>query len=89
MAAERKKIIPLVVMLLCLAAQVTAQPEHVLTAQDLLDIRQIIDAYPRILDHCTNNGNDYADLFSDDATFGVASQWDGPVKIWFRGHSHQ
>lgn len=56
-----------------------------LSAEDYVAIRQLIDAYPRILEHCTNNGNDYADLYTDDATFGVASSWDGPVKIWFRG----
>ena len=55
-----------------------------LTAQDLLDIRQLIDGYAHILDNCTNNGNDYADLFTSDATFGVSSEW-GKAKIWFRG----
>ena len=55
-----------------------------LAAQDLLDIRQLIDGYAHILDNCTNNGNDYADLFTADATFGVSSEW-GKAKIWFRG----
>jgi hypothetical protein len=55
-----------------------------LTAQDRLDIRQLIDGYSHILDNCTNNGNDYADLFTADATFGVSSEW-GKAKIWFRG----
>jgi SnoaL-like domain len=55
-----------------------------LTAQDLLDIRQLIDGYSHILDNCTNNGNDYADLYTADATFGVSSEW-GKAKIWFRG----
>ena len=44
-----------------------------LTAQDQLDIRQLIDGYSHLLDNCTNNGNDYADLFTADATFGVSS----------------
>ena len=56
-----------------------------LTAQDLLDIRQLIEGYSQILDNCTNNGNTYADLFTDDATFGVSSQWGSDAKIWFRG----
>ena len=43
-----------------------------LEAQDYLDIRQLIDAYTHLLDNCTNGGKDYADLFTDDATFGVA-----------------
>ena len=61
-------------------AQSGAAPK--LTAQDLLDIRQLIDGYAHILDNCTNNGNDYADLFTADATFGVSSEW-GKAKIWF------
>jgi hypothetical protein len=56
-----------------------------LEAQDYLDIRQLIDAYPRILEHCTNSGYDYADLFTNDGTFGVSSMWGGTAKIWFRG----
>jgi hypothetical protein len=68
-----------------LATSVVGQGVPALTAQDYIDIRQLIDAYPRILDHCSNNGNDYANLFADDATFGVSSQWGGPAKIWFHG----
>lgn len=56
-----------------------------LTAQDILDIRQLIDAYTHALDNCSNNGNDYADLFTDDATFGVSAEWGRGVKVWFRG----
>ena len=56
-----------------------------LTAQDYIDIRQLIDGYSHILDNCTNNGNTYADLFTSDATFGVSSEWGRGAKIWFRG----
>jgi hypothetical protein len=63
-------------------AQTSAAPK--LTAQDLLDIRALIDGYSHILDNCTNNGNDYANLYTDDATFGVSQEW-GKAKIWFRG----
>jgi hypothetical protein len=38
-----------------------------------------------LLDNCRNNGNDYADLFTDDASFGVSSEWGRGAKIWFRG----
>lgn len=62
-----------------------AQAPIRLEAQDLLDIRQLIDAYTHTLDNCTNNGNDYADLFTADGTFGVSSQWGQGVKVWFRG----
>jgi hypothetical protein len=62
-----------------------AQDTMKLEAQDYLEIRTLIDAYPRLLDNCVNNGNDYADLFTDDGTFGVSSEWGRGVKIWFRG----
>jgi hypothetical protein len=68
-----------------LAGSLSAQDGAKLTAQDYLDIRQLIDAYPRILDHCTNSGYDYADLYTDDGTFGVSSEWGRGAKIWFRG----
>jgi len=61
-----------------------AQQPMKLTAQDFLDIRQLIDTYPHLLDQCVNSGYDYADLFSEDGTFGVSSEW-GSAKIWFRG----
>jgi len=62
-------------------AQSGAKP---LTAQDLLDIRALIDGYSHLLDTCRNNGKDYADQFTADATFGVSSEW-GKAKIWFSG----
>lgn len=68
-----------------LATAASGQQVKPLEAADFLEIRQLIDSYAQILDHCTNGGNDYADLFTDDATFGVSSQWGGGEKIWFRG----
>jgi hypothetical protein len=68
-----------------MAFAVAAQEPMKLTAQDYLDIRALIDAYPMLLDHCRNNGNDYADLFTNDATFGVSSEWGSKAKVWFRG----
>lgn len=68
-----------------LAGSASAQDHAQLEAQDYLDIRQLIDAYPRILDHCTNSGYDYAALFTADGTFGVSSEWGRGTKIWFRG----
>jgi hypothetical protein len=64
-----------------------AQPPETapLTALDLVAIRQLMDSYAQTLDRCTNGGQDYANLFTDDATFGVSSQWGGGAKIWFRG----
>jgi SnoaL-like protein len=68
-----------------LAGGAAAQDGAKLTAQDQVDIRQLIDRYPQILDNCTNSGYDYADLFTDDGTFGVSSEWGRNAKIWFRG----
>jgi SnoaL-like domain len=68
-----------------LAGSAASQDGAKLTAQDQLDIRQLIDRYPQVLDNCTNSGQDYADLFTDDGTFGVSSTWGGGAKIWFRG----
>ena len=67
------------------AATASAQDIRPLEAEDRLEIRQLLDSYAQILDHCTNGGNDYADLFTDDATFGVSSEWGSGEKIWFRG----
>lgn len=69
---------------LALSGAVSAQEPMKLSAQDLLDIRQLIDGYSHLLDNCVNNGNDYADQFTADATFGVSREW-GKAKIWFRG----
>jgi hypothetical protein len=68
-----------------LAGGSAAQDAPKLEAQDYLDIRKLIDTYPHILDNCTNNGHDYASLFTEDGTFGVSSTWGGGGKIWFRG----
>jgi hypothetical protein len=68
-----------------LAGGATAQTGAKLEAQDQLDIRQLIDSYTHTLDHCTNSGYDYADLFTADGTFGVSSEWGRGAKIWFRG----
>jgi hypothetical protein len=68
-----------------LSAGAAAQTGPTLEAQDYLDIRQLIDQYTHLLDNCTNGGKDYADLFTDDATFGVSSTWGAGAKIWFRG----
>ncbi|HEU4619791.1 MAG TPA: nuclear transport factor 2 family protein [Gammaproteobacteria bacterium] len=68
-----------------LAGKAVPQGGPKLQADDILEIRQLMDAYPRILENCTNGGHDYADLFTEDGTFGVSSTWGGGAKIWFRG----
>jgi hypothetical protein len=67
-----------------IAGNVAAQTNK-LSAQDYVDILQLIQSYSRILENCTNGGNDYADMYTDDATFGVSQTWGSGVKVWFRG----
>jgi hypothetical protein len=62
-----------------------AQEVARLDAQDYLDIRGLIDSYARALDYCTNGGEDYANLYTEDGTFGVSSAWGHGAKVWFRG----
>jgi hypothetical protein len=80
-----KTTLPGLAALALVAGNAAAQAPMKLEAQDYLDIRSLIDTYPHLLDNCVNNGSDYADLFTDDATFGVSSEWGRGVKVWFRG----
>ncbi len=68
-----------------LAGGAVAQSGSKFSAQDYVDILQLIQGYSRILENCTNGGNDYADMYTDDATFGVSQTWGSGVKVWFRG----
>jgi hypothetical protein len=75
-------------LILCVAASCAgalAAQDAQLTPQDQLDIRELIEAYPEILDTCTNSGYDYADLYSEDGTFGVSSAWGDDGYAWFKG----
>ncbi len=56
-----------------------------LTPQDYIEIQQLTAGYPYKIDKCTNSGYDYADQYTQDATFGVSSEWGTAGKIWFRG----
>ena len=49
-------------------AQQTARPS-VLTPQDYIDIQQLVARYSDAVDSCSNNGYDYADLYTDDGTY--------------------
>ena len=53
-----------------LAANVNAQKSApTLTAQDYIDIQQLLNRYAFALDTCSNNGYDYADLYTPDGVF--------------------
>lgn len=62
-----------------------SQPAGTLSVQDYLDIEQLTAGYPYKIDKCTNSGYDYADQYTDDAVFGVSSEWESQGKIWYRG----
>ncbi len=49
--------------------QITSQQ---LTALDYIQIQQLVARYARALDTCSNNGYDYADLFTSDGYFAPA-----------------
>ena len=42
---------------------------RVLTALDYIEIQQLVAKYARAIDTCSNNGYDYADLFTPDGAF--------------------
>lgn len=62
-----------------------SQTAGALTAQDYIEIEQLTGGYPYKIDKCTNSGYDYADQYTDDAVFGVSSEWGGQGKVWYRG----
>lgn len=70
---------------LLFAKAALAQDSGSLTNSDYIEIRQLIEGYPAILDTCTNSGYDYADQYTDDGTFGVSSKWGDDGKIWYKG----
>ena len=51
------------------AAQTQQKSGKALTALDYIEIQQLVAKYSYAIDGCTNNGYDYADLFTPDGTF--------------------
>lgn len=52
-----------------------------LTALDYIEIEQLVYRYARAIDTCSNNGYDYADLFTADGFFAAAGP-NGPGPRW-------
>ena len=58
-----------------------------LTALDYIEIQQLVAKYARAIDTCSNNGYDYADLFTEDGFFApeengvVGTRWQGREKL--------
>jgi hypothetical protein len=59
----------LVVVSLAASAAAVAQPPTPLTALDYFEIQQLVAKYAHAIDTCSNNGYDYADLFTTDGAF--------------------
>jgi hypothetical protein len=66
--------------------QAQARPMK-LTALDYIEIQQLVAKYARAIDTCSNNGYDYADLFTADGFFApeqngvVGARWQGREKL--------
>jgi hypothetical protein len=52
-----------------LHSQGRAPAAPALTALDYIEIQQLVAKYPWAIDNCTNNGYDYADLYTQDGLF--------------------
>jgi len=52
-----------------LPAAASAQQPMQLTALDYIEIQQLVAKYARFIDTCSNNGYDYADLYTADGIF--------------------
>ena len=69
-----------------LAVSASAQTsEGGLQPADYEEIRQLTARYAHLVDECANGGEDYADLFTEDGSFGVTEQWDVKGKVWASG----
>src|SRR5258706_7927944 len=79
-------LVPLLGLILAVPAVSESQKAMKLTAQDYIDIEQIVYRYANALDHCADNGNSYAGLFVVDGEFGSTPNWDVPPIKTIKGH---
>jgi SnoaL-like domain len=56
-----------------------------LTPQDYIDLEQLSARYAFAVDRCTNNGYDYADLYTEEGEFGIAPDWTTTPKRTIKG----
>jgi len=75
----------MLILLLVLAPAASAQKSEIgqLNALDYFQIQQLVARYARAIDTCSNNGYDYADLFTPDGFF--APTMDGKISLKFQG----
>jgi hypothetical protein len=80
-----------VVVATALGATLVAQGQGgsgALSTQDYIDIQQLVARYAVAIDECTNNGDDYAALYTDDGWFSASrdgkpgpSRWQGREQL--------
>jgi hypothetical protein len=56
-----------------------------LTALDYIEIQQLSAKYSFAIDKCSNNGYDYADLYTPDGEFGVSEEWGKQGRVFAKG----
>ncbi len=76
----------LAMMILASQAQAVSERPMKLTAEDYIEIEQLVNKYANALDHCTDNGDSYANLFTADGEFGTTPAWDVPPEQPIKGH---
>ncbi|MDX1562834.1 MAG: nuclear transport factor 2 family protein, partial [Gammaproteobacteria bacterium] len=62
------RIGPYAVLAACLLPFASPAQQQ-LSALDYIEIQQLVSKYARAIDTCSNNGYDYADLFTEDGMF--------------------
>jgi hypothetical protein len=71
---------------LTLCGPLNAAEPMKLTALDYIEIQQLSARYSFAIDRCTNNGYDYADLYTEDGEFGVSQEWGSrPGRVFAKG----
>ena len=84
-AAMGAGVLVLVLALVMAQAQQKGAKPMQLTAQDYIDIQQLVASYGYAIDKCTNSGYDYADLYTPDGVFSVADENGVPATARFEG----
>ena len=72
-----------IVVFALLTSPAAGQAPQPLTALDYIEIQQLVNKYARAIDTCSNNGYDYADLFTADGYF--APEQGGKIGNKFQG----
>jgi hypothetical protein len=68
MRGSLRAVLVVTVIVLCPSMSMAQQP-MTLTAMDYIEIQQLVAKYSRFIDSCSNNGYDYADLYTPDGIF--------------------